>query len=320
MNHIKPSKRIKRNLRIFAVCLLASVFLWASFVLGETYKSVLTYPIHFKTSSFSDSRIESSENSIQVEITDNGFPVLFRKWLSRKQEIQFSLKELKIKPHNGKAVFWCENYKSEIARQLHLDKDKFTILTNSIDLKWIPLEQKNVSPLLNVELHFKNQHKLYSNPVIYPKTITLHGSKKSLKNIRYIETKPFVLSGLSHSFWKIFSLKTFPEYPDVVVPLPYILVYFPVEKYTEISLDVPITVQTNRHEQIRIFPDKAKVVASVALKDFKSVTPDLFQLTLNFDEHVSGGNTLPLHLTQFPDFVKIQQIQPENVQYVIIKK
>ena len=90
-----------------------------------------------------------------------------------------------------------------------------------------------------------------------------------------------------------------------------------VEKYTEMDVEVPIRVADSL--RMRFFPETMTVKCLVAMKDYASVVPDDFSVTVDVRQLQVLEPLLDLRLAAWPKTVKILSTRPDKVEYLIVQ-
>jgi len=98
-------------------------------------------------------------------------------------------------------------------------------------------------------------------------------------------------------------------------------IFIPVEKFTETAIDVPVKVKSIlKNNLIKVYPDKVKVSVQVAVKDYKKINSDLFNLEADLGSVFSNNeNKLQVKVVSKPDFVRNLKISPERVEFIVFK-
>jgi hypothetical protein len=177
---------------------------------------------------------------------------------------------------------------------------------------------KKVPVKLDLTLNFEKQYLLYDSIKYFPDSVIVSGSPQTLDTLRYVTTTKKEFEKLKESqsfslgFTKSKNIK-YTVHPEMVK------VNFSVEKYTDGTIEVPVSIG-NSGVNLKLFPDKVNVTYLVAMKDYKSITPDMFSATVNavkLQEH--KDNKLKVEISKVPSFLKITRVEPEKVEYIIVK-
>ena len=91
-------------------------------------------------------------------------------------------------------------------------------------------------------------------------------------------------------------------------------IFIPVEKFTEGEVQIPVSFLSEMNN-IKLFPEIVTVTYIVALKDYQKVNKDLFIIQL-----IPGTQTNKnIELIHHPSFVKVIKIEPQHIDYIILK-
>jgi hypothetical protein len=96
-------------------------------------------------------------------------------------------------------------------------------------------------------------------------------------------------------------------------------VFVPVEKFTEASLLLPIDLNMFPEYHLRTFPDKAKIIFRVAMKDYKKIDPAMFAITVDPVGITTGASKLDIVVHKYPYFISDIVIDPKSVEYILLK-
>ena len=90
-----------------------------------------------------------------------------------------------------------------------------------------------------------------------------------------------------------------------------------VEKYTEMDLEVPIRVSDS--VRVRFFPETMSVKCLVAVRDYSSITPEQFSVSVDKRQMEAMQPLLDVHLASWPPTVQILSTRPDKVEYLIVQ-
>jgi len=177
--------------------------------------------------------------------------------------------------------------------------------------KWIPVKH-------NINFTPDKQHFVYGAIVVKPDSIYVTGPKNNIDRIIDIETAHIDLGIINETQYIKAAL---PEAHNRGFHLSQdkVDIRIPIERFTETTFEIPIEIpQTYDESNIKIFPEYAKIVVIVALKDFNELTPDMFDVSIDTGRGLTG-NTLPLVVRKKPPHINISRIIPETVEFIKIQ-
>jgi len=96
--------------------------------------------------------------------------------------------------------------------------------------------------------------------------------------------------------------------------------YLKVEKFTEESIKVPVTiVNIKDNMKINYFPKVVSVLYRVSIKDYKTVNPMDFRVECDLNTINKDNSIMISTITKQPENVKKSRIENNQIQYVIIE-
>lgn len=174
------------------------------------------------------------------------------------------------------------------------------------------LFSKNVRVMPSARLQFKPTHLAGGPSVIQPDTVTLYSSLPIPDSLRNIYTTPFTLENIDRDVFQQVKVRLpGTEYHLAAATFWYFL---PVEKATEMSLDVPIR---NKQKAVneQYLPSTVRLTCKVPLSKFRVTRPDLFLITPG-DTSV-GGDKVLVQVKHAPYWATSVTIDPTVVNRVI---
>lgn len=313
----------KEKIKPFLVCLLITIVFWMVQTLSDTYEYEKVYPIDFVGYDNQKFSFISSDTVMSVSVKSTGFQYISGLF-ERNNVVKFDVKNESYYETGGNKVYALslKDNKDKIKEQvLFLRQKEMQFQTDSVRLILAQRATKKVKPIVeNVEFSFDRQYGLYGKPKVYPDSIEIYGSEKSLENITEIETKQQTIYNINKTGFYELELKSpADKYPDIQLSTEYVKIHLPIEKYTEMKIMVPLEFKVEDTSlQVRLYPESVEVILDVALKDYKTINEDMFAAEVQYTGDVTK-NMLPVQLSKFPSKVRIKKIKPEQVQYVIIK-
>jgi len=94
-----------------------------------------------------------------------------------------------------------------------------------------------------------------------------------------------------------------------------------IEKFTEGTLEVPVTVKNlPKNIKINYFPKSIPVSFYVQLSKYNEVTVDDFAIECNYDEIKNTQRTFfTPRLIEYPDIVKNARLKQDKVEFILTK-
>lgn len=178
-----------------------------------------------------------------------------------------------------------------------------------------------VPRIRNVRLSFVEQYGLYGSPRLTPDTVWLYGSRESLDKIATLETEPVEIEDISQTATYTIPLKpVWSQYPDLRASVSEVSLEIPTALYVERTFQLPIQMLGNeRGDNLRIYPEQAKATFWIAEPAKHKVASDMFHLAVDFSLRDTASDRMPIRVVGFPDYVRVKQLEPSEVRYVVIK-
>jgi hypothetical protein len=153
-----------------------------------------------------------------------------------------------------------------------------------------------------------------------PDSITISGPPSMIDSIRFIRTPTKKITNINYYTVLKEPLIKPVNSKKLILSADSVEIIIPVEKFTEETIKVPLDVNGISRNKIRLFPEHGSITYHVALKDFEKINNSMFKAEVDIDKNFRNKQKLKVNITQSPSNVKITQIEPENVEFLILKK
>lgn len=315
-------EKFRQRISIFSICLVISVIIWFSIKLANSYDTVIELPVSFINPPKNKVLTGISDSVLRVEIVDKGSDLFRLEYLQKNRQATINLKNVFLYNKGGRyeSIVTPSAHLNEIEQELNLMGKILAISPDTLYLTFENQKSKKVPVGANFILSFKKQFMQYGNVFFEPDSVTVKGPANLIDQLDSANLGNIVLENL-HSdveFERRFSsdsINRLLDYSPVVVK-----VKIPVEKYTESEMESQLEIINCGSHNIKIFPDKVKVIYKVALKDFDRIEPGMITVTADFsDVDLIHDNSVRLRIGHAPDFVVITKTVPEKAEFIIVK-
>ncbi len=199
---------------------------------------------------------------------------------------------------------------------ININKDVFTIRLDNAEEKKVPI-------ILNAKFNVENGFMLADSLQIFPDSFKIIGPASLIQSINNYPTENIEFNKLSNNFSKQIKPKT-PSHHQLKIVPKEITISSKIERYTEGEVVIPIKMihSKNIKDSISIFPQRVFLKYRAPLSMFSDISSTDFSIIAKLkDSDLSKNtNTLPLELVRIPPYTKIVSIQPEAIEYYIIKE
>ncbi len=309
------NKTQRRKLSIFAKCVIFSFLAWALFAVSSNY--VYTVKTGMQYVNVPDNRafhpLQSDTVSVQLEA--NGWQLLFSTLQSTTQTIQVDLSGLQSR---NWVVF--TNQLGFVNRQFPANKRVISVSPDTLYFDFSKQTERKVPVRALHNLQFRKQYDIIDELRISPEYVTITGPLEDVVQIERWETDTIRAENVSGNIRTVAYLKQNQRANINVYPTS-VEVDIPVGEVTEKILEVPLKAENAKQfRSVKLLPGKVRLTVMVSLRDFMKVTSGAFEAVVNMDDWVENdANSLPVIITQIPDFCKLVKIEPQNVDFFIRK-
>ena len=305
---------------VFLICLLISIFIWFLIVLSKDTYTTIDYSIVFENSPENLVLVNNPDSILSIRISSGGLELFTLKYLTRKYPIRIDLNKLELakEENNYTSIFSTSKISRDIIGKLSISQEYVSISPANIYFRFEILSGKMVKVLPKLKLDFARQFQLSDSLSINPDSVMVVGPEKLLAQINYIETIEEEIKQIDKSQTILTTLQIPENLQNIKVLPKEVAIRLSVEKYTESTIKIPI-VNTVEKYKIKTYPDFVIVTYLVTLENFKRVNEEMFTASVDFVEN-SSSNRLKVNLTHTPSFIKITKIDPEEVEYLLLKQ
>lgn len=286
--------------------------------MSKEYYSDIQFPILYTSFPQDQTITDVTDSTINLKIRSKGFNLFSSIYFSKKEPFKLNLKNLEI--HSNRYTtgnyLLADEILVQIRKQFETPAD---IVSISPDTLYFQLEQiiyKEVPIQLNLSYSIKKQFGIYGELEYSNDTILISGPPSIINTIELIQSEKVSLQDLNQNTTiKIALIK--PKHGLVDLSADSMSVSIPIEEFTESVLNIPLGLVNEGSHNIRLFPNEVKLTFLVALKDFQTVNSEMFLAEINFNPN--RQRTQKVELKKYPGFVKISRMEPNIVEYLILK-
>lgn len=320
----RNDKTYRYKLTVFLICLFISSFIWMLIKLSQHYGSEILIPVTYSKIPEGKILVSKADTTIRIGITVQGFSLAWIKYFSRKAPLKVNLSNYRLRQQMHQYVclintkVWAKQFSEQYD---HGDKIDY-ILPDTIALYFEDRYFKEVPVETDIAIKFRKQYFAYDTLSITPKRVTISGLNKNISQVDFVKTVPVSFTNLHENLNKNIALKNPMLTADIMLDPDEVNVKLQVEKFTESKIEIPINkINEPDNRSVKIFPDKATITYLVALKDYEKMSADMFSCRVNLSEiNKRPDNKLDISLSSHPQFIKIVNIEPAEVDYLFLQR
>lgn len=305
----------KRLFSFLVFLLLAFIFWLMLFFRKENVEGTYRLPIKYINVPNDVVFNNPLPQNIEVKVADYG-SVIFKYDLMRLDTLEVDV------------TYYKENNISNIQGNQFIHLITGTLSSGTKLLSYYPaiipletskLEQKELSLIFDGEITTSGSNLVSDSITFIPDKVTAYASAKALSQISGAETEYTVFenlratSQLKIKLKKVEGVKFIPNEVEIFIP---------INEYTEQNFDIPITcTHLPKNLDVKFFPSQVNVVFSTTLEDYKKITPEDFEIELDYmDFRSNEDGRVQIDLTQSPSSIINPRISPTTVEFLFEKR
>ena len=318
LNRIKQKveRTNKHSAFTFLVFLVISTAAWFLVKLSEDYTTQTTFWLQLANAP-ADQWVLSDKQQVKMSLNIDGFHVLRYKMIREpKRFVIINLDEVSYRQESSDSYSFSSQYVAEkVADRLDINASDVTMNDGKVYFDMKPLKSKVVPIVLRSDIKTQRQFGLYGIPTLEPASVTIYGPDEVIDTIRSIKTAMLVKNNVSDGFSESVGL----DLLDGMIRsnTTEVKAVFDVDKFTEMDVEVPIRVGDSL--RVRFFPETMSVKCLVAMRDYASVTPDSFTVTVDRQQLEAMQPLLDVSLASWPPTVQVLSTRPDKVEYLIVQ-
>lgn len=318
LGYFNPEK-LKNDKRIvvFSVCLLIATSLWFLNALGKDYTTTLSYSVKYVNPPKNLFLANNPPSKLDLNVQAHGFTLLRHKLAFSFSPIVLDLSAISqsLEGDNNEYRVPSENLVRRIGAQVSKEITINGVSPQNILLVFDSLNTKKVPVLPEVELNFKPQFNLKGTVEAKPDSVEITGPAAILETIDVLHTEETVFEGLDKTVEK-YALVVHPGNTDVSPDK--VVIYIPVEKFTEKELILPVQVNhLPENVELKLFPSNIAVTVMVGLSDYEEVSPRDLSATVDYNQALLGESYLEVKVETNKANIQLVKVVPSSVEYLI---
>jgi hypothetical protein len=318
----KGRAKFNQRLVIFLFFLIVSTIIWYLSKLSHEYSTMLAYPIRYESLPKGKVLVGEPPRKIQLKVKAFGYTLLKCKMSAALSPIELDLGKHLSQSFEGEKVkqfILTYRLRNSVAKQLGSEIFLEGIEPDSLVVELADMVEKKVHIKPLIEADFERQYMLSGNITLKPDSVTISGPKSILDTISIVKTKKIVFSKLNQKVEKKISIVPIHQ---VSFSNRSVVLTIPVEKYTEITIKVPVDIY-NQPDSVKLMfiPKTIDVKCNVVLSKYFNLKPTMFKAVVDYSLISNSlSKKLKVRLLTVPEFVSMVEFNPKYVEYIIEKR
>ena len=305
-----------KRINVFLLFLLSAFVILMFTKLSKQYTNTVAFQIE-RINVPQENVILNDSILLNITLKTHGF-----KWLSYylsqpKIKIDFSndvYKEGDVFVYNkSKAYLNNTQFKKEV-ELLSMSPEKLTFRYGVNLVKKVPIK-------INSNINFSPGYNNSSILTVEPDSIVIVGPNILVSEFEYLETDTLTITDVRVDLNEKIKLKLPKNNSDLKFSRNYVLLKAKVEKFTEGTLKVPVTlINAPKNSGIKYFPKTVSVSYYVSLSDFNSITSKDFKVVCDYTKTNGNQSFLIPEIVKAPKAVKNTKIGQKRIEFIITKR
>ena len=318
LNRIKQKveRTNKHSAFTFLIFLVISTAAWFLVKLSEEYVTQTTFRVLMEGVP-TDKWVSSDEQSVKMSLNIDGFHTLRYKMIREPNRfVSIPLNEVPFRLENGNTYSFSSQYVAEkVAEKLNINASDITMNDAKVYFTMDALKSKVVPVVLQSRITTERQYDIYGIPMLEPSSVTVFGSQEVVDSIKMVRTELLTRDNVSQSFSATVPLDLLDG--RIHSDVKEVKADVQVEKFTEMDVEVPIKMTDSL--KMRFFPETMTVKCLVAMRDYTSITPESFTVSVDKQQLKAMQPLLDVRLASWPPTVQILSTRPDKVEYLIVQ-
>lgn len=300
----------------FLVCVGIASLLWVVRALNRNYKYSLHIPVKFENLPANKIIVGDLPEKLDVEIKTSGLKLLFIS--SKKFNVPLSIDFFSLKNNYKSQAYSIGVNNLNLKTILNFDVDVLKIKPDTLFFSSDKGKTKIVPLKANLSVQCVDGYDVVSKPVLNPSYITISGDSADISKIDTIYTQRLHLKDIHENYAS--PVRLIKPSSNISFNLKNAHLSFEVDKMTEAKIKIPITVTNMSSKQkIKLIPDYVNVTYLVSMRNYDQVSEQVFNAHVDFKYIQKKDKKIKVQLSSFPSEVKIKNISPAYVSYLIYK-
>ena len=312
----KGERKNKRSFLTFLVFLAISTALWFLTKLSDDYSTQATFSLQFEEVP-ADKWVSSPDAVAKMSLNTDGFHTLRYKMVREPNRIiTIPLDEVPYRQENGNTYSFSSQYVAErVAKLLSINTSDVVMNDAMVYFNMDVLKSKVVPIAFQSDIKTQRQYGVYGIPKLDPPTITIFGPQEVIDTVKSVKTNKVSKINVNQDFQETVGLDLLGG--KIRSNIKEVKAEVQVEKYTEMDVEVPIRVADSL--KMRFFPESMTVKCLVAMRDYTSITPESFTVSVDKQQLKAMQPLLDVRLASWPPTVQILSTRPDKVEYLIVQ-
>ena len=313
----------------FLLCLLFSFIAWLSIKLSKETLAII--PLEVRITNIPETVIFSTptDTTFTVSIETTGIRLLSNQSFRRGTRLETDFNMLQRSRGDDSSILFITANQAEARFSMlsDLPRNALSVHPDTIFFSTTEAFRKKVPVIIRKDIEFQPGFKTYGVPTVSPDSVHVTGPLWLIDSVNYIHTAVFTKSNVDNNIDETVPLVNHLVRDQLVLSENTVELFIPVEEFTEETVELPLRIDCPEisedeqlHGRLLLFPDRINVSYLVALKDIKTISPEMFTAVVACPDTLAMTSTrLNVTVSNMPPRTEIIRIRPQEVEFLWIK-
>ena len=305
----------ERKVNVFFLFLFSAFIILLFTKLSKEYTNTLAFEIE-KLNVPQENIILNDSIKLNITLKTHGF-----KWLN------YYLSKPKIKVDFAKDVYKKDNVFVWNKSKAYLNNTQFdkqvvilNISPDTLIFRYGINSVKKIPVKFKADINYSPGYNISSKLVSEPDSIVIVGPNILVSEINFLETESITLDNVRSNLSEIVKLKLPKNSSDLTFSNNEVILKAKVEKFTEGTLKIPITVINQPQEMtLKYFPKTVSVSYYVSLSEYSNITNKDFKVVCDYNKINRNQSFLIPEFEKIPEKVKNAKISQQRIEFITTK-
>lgn len=316
----------KQKITIFLLCLFCSAVFWLFIRLSGDNQASFSRVISIVDLPAGAMVLEQSDRLVYYSLQTTGARLFASRFSSGKDTLKIAIPSMSRLSREDEERYFltARSLLPLLAQQVDLGSSILHVRPDTLFVSLTRMIEKKVPVKAMTQITCEPRFGIYGEVKLTPDSVMLTGPESMIDTVSWVVSDMFQAQDLDGPVTEWLNIRPPVLHPALEMSPDRVALHIPVEEFTESQVDVtlnihcPDSLQHESSAHIRLFPNKVTLVFRVALRDYQMVEPGLFQAFVECPAPDLQSKRLPVIIGHVPDFVKMEAVRPESVDYLIM--
>ncbi len=315
-----------RKLYVFLFCLVLAIFFWLLNALSKNFTNEIVFKVEYTNAPPNKIVVNELPQQIKIKIKGLGFDLLAYKLRLKESILNINLSQIegakkqvdKLERIQLPTTF----FSSSIGNQLGEDIEIKEIYPESLVFILDDEKEKVLKIVPVTKIEYEKQFQLFGKIIVKPAVVKVVGPASILDTLTQIYTQNKVYNNLSETVSESVGFKTAYALQKIKFSEEKVLLYIPVEKYTETAIAIKIeTINTPDSLLIKAIPNEIELKFMLPLSKMANLASAKFKAVVDYHQiNENMNHKLKVELIEYPEYIQSSKLTPNKVEYILKRK